>query len=131
MIIEFDPEVIDQLKQHGIDYIFGDITDSEIFEKANFKEARLVVSTSPNLEDNLTLLAELKLLKKRPRIILRAQTEKEAKVLYREGADYVLLTTFTSGQYLGKTIAIDPDMKILDILKERDLALMKGMHQAI
>ena len=131
LIIEFDPEVIDQLKQHGIDYIFGDITDSEIFEKANFKEARLVVSTSPNLEDNLTLLAELKLLKKRPRIILRAQTEKEAKVLYREGADYVLLTTFTSGQYLGKTIAIDPDMKILDILKERDLALMKGMHQAI
>ncbi|MCP6720238.1 MAG: cation:proton antiporter [Patescibacteria group bacterium] len=130
LIIEFDPEVIDQLKRHGIDYIFGDITDSEIFEKANFKEARLVVSTSPNLEDNLTLLTELKLLEKRPRIILRAQTEREAEVLYREGADYVLLTTFTSGQYLGKTIAIDPDMKILDTLKERDIALMGRMNRA-
>jgi hypothetical protein len=36
----------------------------------------------------------------------------------------VLLPHFTSGQYLGKTIAIDPEMKILEQLKKKDLEML-------
>ncbi|MEK7481982.1 MAG: cation:proton antiporter, partial [Patescibacteria group bacterium] len=84
LIIDFDPEIITQLKKHGYDYLFGDISDPEIFEKANLDEAKLIISTSPDLEDNLTLLSEIsKSLKdRRPKIILRARTEKEAEILY-------------------------------------------------
>ena len=133
LIVDFDPEIITQLKKHGYDYLFGDISDPEIFEKSNAVDSRLVISTSPDLEDNLTLLSEInKSLKdKRPKIILRARTEKEAEILYSSGADYVLLPHFTAGQYLGKTIAIDPEMKILEQLKERDLSLMKKINHQI
>ena len=133
LIIDFDPEIITQLKKHGFDYLFGDISDPEIFEKSNAVDSRLVISTSPDLEDNLTLLSEInKSLKdKRPKIILRARTEKEAEILYSSGADYVLLPHFTAGQYLGKTIAIDPEMKILEQLKERDLSLMRKINHQI
>jgi len=131
LIIDFDPEIINQLKKHGYDYLFGDIADLEIFEKANFHEARLVISTSPDLEDNLTLLSELKKLARRPKIILRARTEKEAEILYNSGADYVLLPHFTAGQYLGKTIAIDPEMNILTQLKERDLNLIRMVNHKV
>ena len=133
LIIDFDPEIITQLKKHGFDYLFGDISDPEIFEKSNAADSRLIISTSPDLEDNLTLLSEInKSLKdKRPKIILRARTEKEAEILYSSGADYVLLPHFTAGQYLGKTIAIDPEMKILEQLKERDLSLMRKINHQI
>lgn len=125
LIIDFDPDVINYLKQRGYDYIFGDVSDREVMERANFGAARLVVSTSPDLEDNLTLLTAIKSISKKPKIILRADTEKEAEILYKAGTDYVLLPNFTAGQYLGKTIAIDPDMEILRELKRSDLNLIR------
>ncbi len=134
LIIDFDPEIIAQLKKRDYEYIFGDIADREIFEKANFGQARLIISTSPDLEDNLTLLSQINSLpnRKNLKIVLRARTEKEAEILYNppfgEGADYVLLPHFTAGQYLGKTIAIDPEMKILEQLKNKDLELMKKIN---
>jgi len=133
LIIDFDPEVIAQLRRYNYDYLFGDIADEEIFEKAGFKDARLVISTSPDFNDNLTLLSRLKLLKEEnkgsgPKVILRGKDEKEAEILYEQGADYVLLPHFTSGQYLGKTIAVDPEMKILKQLKEKDLEIIKKLE---
>lgn len=126
LVIDFDPEVIESLRKYKIDCLFGDIADEEILEKANLESAKLVVSTSPDLEDSLALLEELNKLGRRPKVILRAETEKDAEILYSRGADYVLLPHFTSGQYLGKTIAVDPEMNILENLKERDLEMLKS-----
>ena len=64
----------------------------------------------------------------RPRVVLRAETEEDAAALYARGADYVLFPHLTAGQYLGKTIAIDPAMRILEKLKEKDLELLKRIH---
>lgn len=125
LVIDFDPEVISFLRKKGIDYIFGDIADPEVFEKANISSAKLLISTSPDFGDNMTLLEEVQKLEHRPKVILRAETEKDAEILYEKGADYVLLPNFTAGQYLGKTIAIDPEMKILEQLKKRDLEMLK------
>ena len=94
----------------------------------------MAISTSPDLEDNLTLLSQLSALpnRKNLKVVLRARTEKEAEILYNppagERADYVLLPHFTAGQYLGKTIAIDPEMKILEQLRNKDLELMRKIN---
>lgn len=128
LVIDFNPEMIPHLQARKVDYLFGDLVDQEIFEKANFDEAKLVISTSPDLEDNLMLISQLKELPERPKLIVRAESEKDAELLYRYGADYVLLPHFTAGQYLGKTIAIDPDVSILHNLKERDLKLLRRQH---
>ena len=112
------------MSKKGYECLFGDIGDLEIFEKANIEKANLVISTSQDIEENLTLLGAIKMLQRRPKTIIRAETENDTHLLYGAGADYVLLPHFTSGQYLGKTIAIDPNMKILKQLKEHDLALL-------
>lgn len=128
LIIDSDPEVISQLKKQKYNYVFGDLSDIDIFERVNFADAKLIITTHPNLEDNLMLLNELKKMRKKgskTKIILRGQDEKEAEILYREGANYVLLPHFTAGQYLGKTIAVDPEMQILEQLKNNDLELIK------
>jgi len=130
LIIEFDPDVVSQLKKMGYDYLFGDITDQDIFDAANFNTAKLVISTSPDLDNNLLLLNELNKLGNRSQLkaILRARTEKETEILYHNGADYVLLPHFTAGQYLSKTIALDPEMKILEQLRIQDREVIKKQN---
>lgn len=120
LVIDFDPEVARDLTERGIDHLYGDIGDPEILERANLEQARLVISTSPDLRDNLALLAHVRDFPERPRTVVRAETEQEAESLYDAGADYVLLPHITSGQYLGKTLALDPAMGILDNLRASD-----------
>lgn len=130
LVIDFDPEIIHFLKKYGYDYLFGDISDEEVFEKANIHNARLVISTMPDFKENSMLIKEITALKKRGvaiKIIVRADDEKEVELLYRHGADYVIFPHFTSGQYLGRSIAIDPHMQLLGDLKEWDLKLIKKL----
>jgi Kef-type K+ transport system membrane component KefB/Trk K+ transport system NAD-binding subunit len=135
LIVDFDPEIIKELERRGFDFILGDIVDQEIAEKASLKNATLVISTSPDFEDNAALLEGIKRLSPqaagRPRVIVRARNERETRALYDLGADYVLLPHFTAGQYLGKTIAIDPEMKVLDELRERDQSLLEKVNREI
>jgi voltage-gated potassium channel Kch len=127
LVVEFDPEMLKRLKHSGYQVLFGDITDSEIFDEAKVGEAKLVISTSPDFDDNMHLIHILKnhKLPHRPKVVVRAETEHEMILLYHAGADYVLVPHFTAGQYFGKTVAIDPDMKILSQLKARDLEMVK------
>src|SRR5512141_278557 len=60
LAIDYDPEVISELKRLGYAHMLGDIADQEIFEKVNFRAVRLVVSTSPDFEDNMSLLQRLR-----------------------------------------------------------------------
>lgn len=105
LIVDFDPNMIVLLKKDHYNYLFGDITDEEIREKAGLKQAKIVISTSANLQDNLILLKELKLLTQSPKIILRAESENDRKQLLENGADYVIFPHETIGRFLGQAIA--------------------------
>jgi K+ transport systems, NAD-binding component len=124
LVIDFDPNIVSFLKRKNIDYIFGDIADPDVLEKANIPYAKIIISTSPDFNDNMLLLQEIQKIEKKPKIILRAETEKDALILYEKGANYVLLPNFTAGQYLGKTLKVDPEMKILEQLKKQDLEFL-------
>lgn len=120
LVIDFDPELIQHLKHKGYKTLFGDISDPEIFEAARFPQAELVISTSPDIEDNVLLLEKLRKLKRSPLVILRAETEREAEVLYKQGADYVLLPHFTSGYYIGLTLSKNRTATKLHQLRRKD-----------
>lgn len=126
LIVDFDPEVIIRLKKNDFSCILGDSNDEEIFDQINSNGAKLVISTSPDLEDHLSLIEKLKTFSpKIPKLILRAETENEAKILYGKGADYVLLPHLTSGHYLGKALSkISNPSLILKNLRDRDLGLL-------
>lgn len=131
LIVDFDPDVVKKLKMRGFSVLYGDSADDELIHRAHMKEARLVISTNPDLEDNMALLARLSMPDDvRPKVIVRADTEADAKTLYEHGADYVLLPHFTSGQYLGKTITLSPGMEILGRLRENDLSLIHRIDAA-
>jgi Kef-type K+ transport system membrane component KefB len=124
LVIDFDPSSIPSLENNGYDYILGDISDEEVFEASNCAKSKLVISTSPDQEDNLLLLHRLKKLKKRPQAIFRAETAEEATTMYEHGADYVLLPHLSSGHTLGQTLSKSVSQNILKKLKHKDLLIL-------
>lgn len=100
VVVDFDPEVIDELKADGVEAVYGDMGDMEIFEQLELKRARLVVSTVPDVQDNLLLLEYLKRRSNRTKVVVAAADEIDARRLNRAGADYVLQAQKIGGDFL-------------------------------
>jgi len=60
------------------------------------------------------------------KIVVLADDDKEAQVLYKAGAHYVIFPNLTAGHYLGKNIDDDPDLKFLANLKKKDLRIIRS-----
>ena len=122
MVIDFDPDIINKLKSDGIESYFGDITDLEIQELAALEDARIVISTVSDVEDNLSLLKTLNQLKKRPKIIMLALEKEDAKELYENGADYVIIPHIAGGHHLAKILEDEDHMKLIEEYANREKA---------
>lgn len=102
-VIDFDPDIVRHLRRRGYAAVYGDLTDPDIFDLFDRKKMKLVISTSPAYEDNVSLVS--KIAKERGvGVVVRAENETEARHLYKLGADYVLLPQLTAGQHLGNLV---------------------------
>lgn len=118
VVIDFDPVIIKGLENKNVHRLFGDISDTEIKNLAKIRTAHLVISTIPDVEDNLLLLRELKFKKSQAIVIVTALDIVDAKVLYNEGADYVVLPHLAGGRQLAKIL--EKDLDGLDGLRAKD-----------
>lgn len=91
VVIDYDPESIDELELKNIPYIYGDATDTELLEEVNFEKVKLVVSVITDYQSNLFLLQHME--KKNPNavIVCHADSIKEAVELYGLGASFVVM----------------------------------------
>ena len=111
VVVDFDPKMIHRL--------FGDIADLDIQERAKLDEAKMVISTIPDIEDNLLLLKELKHENRKAKIVVTAMDTRDAKILYKEGADYVILPHLAGGRQIAKII-LDDHLDNIENLKQKD-----------
>lgn len=100
LVVDFNPDVFTKLTAENIPVIFGDITDDEIIEASNLEKARMVISTTSNLEDNLTLIAYLKSIRNAPASVFTASMRNEAVKLYEAGAKYVIVPDVVAGDHI-------------------------------
>jgi Kef-type K+ transport system membrane component KefB/voltage-gated potassium channel Kch len=120
VVIDFDPAIVDKLSAKKVHRLFGDIADLEIQDKAQIDSAKLVVSTIPDAEDNLLLLKELKHENRKAKIVVMALDGHDAKLLYKAGADYVILPHLAGGRQIAKILA-EKSLSEIDSLKKKDL----------
>ena len=104
VIVDFNPDVAEHYAHVGVPVICGDASDPYIQELAGFAHARLIVSTLPNLSDNLSVVETVRNRKIKAKLIIMAQTEADTKVLYRHRVDYVLLPHYINGLHLAKIL---------------------------
>lgn len=100
IVLDFNPHQVDALMAEKIPVLYGDMGDPEILDILNLKDARLIVSTAANTEDNGLLLEELKSRHVNIPVIVRASTADDALELYKAGADYVIVPEILAGDFL-------------------------------
>jgi len=119
--VDFNPDIVETLKEDGVISFYGDIADEEIQELAQIDKAKLIISTVSDLEDNLLLLKSIKNLKKKPKVVLLALEKHEARELYKEGADYVVIPHIAGGHHLAKILVEENHMELIEKYKEKDM----------
>lgn len=91
LVVDYDPEAIDDLERKRIPYIYGDVTDPELLEEINFEHVKLVVSAMTDHSTNIFLLKQVE--KRNPNIVIicHADSVHEAVELYGLGASFVVM----------------------------------------
>lgn len=105
LAVDFDPGVVDQLRQENIPVVFGDFADPDIREKAQLDKARLLISTLPDMADNLIVIHSVQNLDLQ--VIVAATQEQDIRELYDAGAHYVVMAYGMVGEMVGDMVADD------------------------
>ncbi len=104
VVVDFDPEIVKRLSSKKINCIYGDVEDVELLDEIGLDNAKLVVSTIPDVNANLLLLSKIKDKNKNAIVILTARQISDAFRLYEAKADYVILPHFLGGEYVANII---------------------------
>ncbi len=100
LVLDFNPKVVQELRERGVNVVYGDIDDPEVLESIHLDRARLIISTAQDHSDNEFLLEEVKRRRIQAKVIVRATDPDQEKELRKMGADYVILPEKVSGDYL-------------------------------
>jgi len=99
IVVDINPEQIQELIRKRTQYIFGDMTDPEVLELMSIPNAKILISTVSSHEDNLFLLDYISKHNKELIVLVEASSVAKALELYERGADYVILTEHIGGDH--------------------------------
>lgn len=121
LVVDFNPEIIKILISQKIPCVYGDIVNLEVLEKINLENAKMVISTIPNKEDNLFLIEHVKAVNPKAKIFVTTVHMHEAFEFYEKGADYVILPHVLTGE---KIASILNDL----VTKKKSIKKLKKEH---
>ncbi len=104
LVVDFNPEIIDSLAKQNYHCLYGDVTDDEIIERMQLNKIELLISTVPEMKDNLLLIRKVTAANRRAKVMVTASDIDDALRLYDAGADYVILPHFLGGEHVSKLV---------------------------
>lgn len=104
IVIDYDPESIDELERHQVPYLYGDATDLELLNEINLDRARLVVSVITDFNTNVFLLKQLDKQNPGAVMICHAENVQQAVELYGLGASFVVMPHFIGNEKISAFI---------------------------
>jgi len=126
LAIDFDPDIIKELTEKGINCIYGDAEDSEFLEEISIGRAKIVISTIPEFETNNFLVNKVRSENKDSLVLLLSYNIDDAIRLYECGATYVILPHFVGGEFAVKVISeAGFDVEKLNSKREEHVAYLK------
>jgi voltage-gated potassium channel Kch len=128
-VVDFNPLVIERLRQRGIRVTYGDISQRETLHHAAISHAQVIVCTLPDTilkgTTNRTLIRQVRELNPAATIIATTDSLGAVDDLYAAGADYVQVPRLSAAAELGAVLAgvfkgalplkrIDQDARLAD-----------------
>jgi hypothetical protein len=130
LVIDFNPQVLQELKRRGIKCLYGDVAHMDTLHHAHIHSARIVACTiSDNIlrgTTNLRLLLQARRLCPHARVITAADGISSAIDLYEQNADFVYIARLHSASYMAELITrAVRDSDGFKIYREEELRLLK------
>jgi Kef-type K+ transport system membrane component KefB len=127
LVVDYNPEIIKNLTNQDIPCIYGDVGDIEIIERMHLSEIKMLISTVPDLHDNLMLINKTKQINRKAVMFVTATQIDDALLLYDAGADYVILPHFLGGQHV--SILIEEFSKNVGKIMQTKLEQINELHE--
>lgn len=104
VVVDYDPDAIEQLERQQVNLLYGDVTDPELIEELNLDKTRLIVSTISDYNTNRFLAHWLNTKNPGAVFVCSSDTAYHAARLYAEGASYVMLPHFVGSEKISTFI---------------------------
>ncbi|HLD04592.1 MAG TPA: cation:proton antiporter [Candidatus Nanoarchaeia archaeon] len=104
LVVDKNPDLVKHLRQKGVNCVYGELSDSGLLERLEPSKTELLISTSLELRENLSVIEHFRKLGSRAVIIVAASRVKDSLKLYEEGADYVVLPNYLSEKQIGVVV---------------------------
>lgn len=104
LVIDYDPEAIEELERKKIPYVYGDVTDPELLDEIEIIRTKLIVSNISDHSSNRMLIEFVTQHNNNTVIICKADSAHEAAILYGLGASYVILPHFVGSEKMSTFI---------------------------
>lgn len=91
VVVDYDPEVIEEMERRRIPNLYGDATDLELLQELNIEKAKLIVTTITDHRTTMALVEHILAANAQAIVICYADNYNEAAELYHLGATYVMM----------------------------------------
>ncbi len=123
LAVDFDPDIIKELQSNGFNCVYGDAEDAEFLEDIEIGRAKIVISTIPDYEANSFLVSKIRNFNPDTIVILISYSIDDAISLYENGATYVILPHFISGEFAAR-LTLESGFDINKLHQKRDEHMM-------
>jgi len=134
VVVDFNPQVYEQLRKRGVHVIYGDITQRDVLHHAGVAECEIIICSLPNMvlkgADNLKMLRQLRELNPEAKIIVHAELLADIPILYSMGANYVTAPRLLEAADLLRAIEA-AGKQMLDQKHAEQLKQLEGRNEVI
>jgi Kef-type K+ transport system membrane component KefB len=134
VVVDFNPNVHEKLRQRGIHAVYGDITQRDTLLHAGVAECEIVICSLPNTvlkgADNLKMLRQLRELNPDAKIVVHAELLEDIPKLYAAGANYVTAPRLLEAANLLSVVEA-AENNLLDQKRGEQLKQLEGRNEVI
>jgi Kef-type K+ transport system membrane component KefB len=104
LVIDHDPDVVRTLMKKKVPCLYCTASDVDHIDDVPLHQARLVISTIPQFNDNVQLVRAVRRRNRHAAIVTVAEHTQDALKLYKAGAHYVILPQYIGGHHASDVI---------------------------
>jgi Kef-type K+ transport system membrane component KefB len=99
-VVDNDPGAIEKLRIRNVPCFYGDVSDVEFLSELPLDEVKMIISTLPEAEDQITFIKHLRGAGNDAIIIANLAHSKFLDEMYEAGADYIMMPHLISGEWM-------------------------------
>jgi hypothetical protein len=99
-VVDFNPVAIKKMEERNIPFFFGDATEVDFLQELPIEKAKMIISTLPRSDDQITMIKHIRLTNNKILIIANLSHLQFMDNLYESGADYIMIPHLLSGLWL-------------------------------